>query len=78
MALQNLPGVGELIRHLLVNERKSHEQISVELQRAYPDVRGLSTRSVRRFCASEGVQRTSRLPDDQLDRVIFYCVQSVC
>ena len=59
------------IRHLVV---KSYEQVSEELQRAYPDIRGLSTRIMCRFCSSEGIHRTSRLSSDQLDRV---CVRTV-
>ena len=59
-------------------EQKTHEETCRELKRVYPGVSsGLSTRSVRRFCASEGIHRTSRLTSDQLNRVVSGCVNTV-
>lgn len=77
-ALKNLPGAEDLIRCLVVNDQETYEQVSEELQRVYPDIlRGLSTRSVRRFCYSEGIYRRSRLSNDQLERMVSNCVQRV-
>ena len=73
-----LPGAAELIHHLVVIERKTHEKTSRELQRVYLGVSsGLSTKSTRRFCASEGIHRTSRLTSNQLNRVVLGCVQTI-
>lgn len=71
-----------LIRHLVLIEEKTHEETSIEPKRVYPGVSsGLSTRSVSRsvcrFCASEGIQRMSRLTSDQLNRVVSGCVNEL-
>ena len=76
--LQSLPAAAELIHRLVAIEQKTYQEASTELQRVYPQVTsGLSPRSVRRFCNSEGIQRTSRLTDDQLQRTVLHCVQTV-
>ena len=76
--LGTIPGVARLVHHLVVIKQKTHEETSRELKRIYPGVSsGLSTRSVRRFCASEGIQRTSRLTSDQLNRVVSGSVNTV-
>ena len=54
----------------------TYEVISVSLQRRYPSQRGLSARSVRRFCAEEGIHYRSRLSDGQLDRLVASRVMS--
>ena len=55
--LKNLPGAEDLIRRLVVNDQKTYKQVSEELHRVYPDIRGLSTRSVRRFCSRVFIER---------------------
>ena len=55
----------------------THHSISVALQRRYPNQRGLSSRSVRRFCSREGIHYRSFLSDVNLDRVIQIQVQGV-
>ena len=76
--LQALPGAAELIYRVVVIEQKTYEETSKELQRVFPGASaGLGSRSVRRFCASVGIQRTSRLTHDQLERIILNCIQTV-
>ena len=48
----------------------SHKKISVCLQENNPGVRGLSERSVRRFCSSNNIHRTSRVDDPTLDEAV--------
>lgn len=76
-ALKRLSGVDDLIRHLRLVEGLTYEQISAELKRRYPGVRGLSTRSVRRHCLNESFYRTSRLSNEELDRVIAGSIRRV-
>ena len=38
------------VKDLVVTQQKTHSEVSLLLKEAYPDRRGLSSRSVRRFC----------------------------
>ena len=46
------------------------EVISLSLQRWYPFQSGFSARSMRRFCADEGIHYRSQLNDEQVDRLV--------
>lgn len=73
----------ETIPHILsfvsrrVEERKTHKQISEELNRLYPGIRGLSARSVRRFCDHHDIHSASLLADEDLDRVVSSSIAKV-
>ena len=59
----------------LVYEGKSHEEISEILKATYPSiVRGLSVRSVRRFCSMNSIHCCK---DSRLDEIIKECVSEV-
>ena len=59
----------------LVYEGKSHEEISEILKATYPSiVRGLSVRSVRRFCSMNSIHRCK---DSRLDEIVEECVSEV-
>lgn len=60
-----------------VSRRYTHRQISEEIQRLFPDERGLSEMSVRRYCTERNIHYSSRLNDDQLDDAVRACVQQV-
>ena len=79
MALLNsIPGIEQLLQQKVIVERMSYHAISSELGELYPNIaRGLSPRSVRRFCNQIGVRRTSRLQANELDRVVSTCVSEV-
>ena len=76
--LGSVPGLLTIIRQKVVEERKSYATISEELKRANPGLtRGLSARSVRRFCHEHNIHATSRLPDHDLDRMVASSVAKV-
>ena len=76
--LATIPGVYVLIRKLVVEDRRSHRDTSVELQRRYPMIRrGLSERSIRRYCESHNIHATSRMTDLALDAAVRRCVAKV-
>ncbi len=75
--LERIDGIETFVRQRIETERRSYEYVSKELQEAHPTVRGLSARSVRRFCVEYGIHRTSRLPDHDLDRVVASSVAKV-
>lgn len=69
-ALDSISGIRDLMVQKIIAEKQSYEYVSKELQELYPNVRGLSSRSVRRFCSRHGIHATSHLTDSQLDRVV--------
>lgn len=76
--LKCINGIESLLRMKVENERKSYDTISFELKNEYPDLtRGLSARSIRRFCNDLNIHPTSRLPASQLDRVVSSSVAKV-
>ena len=60
-----------------VEEGQTHNQISQFLQTVLPSQRGLSSRSVRRFCAERGIRYRSGLSDTQLDHIVSSRVSRV-
>lgn len=55
----------------------TYESISMNLRRRNPQQSGYSARSVRRYCADDGVHYRSGLTDSQLDRVVSALIQTV-
>ena len=68
--MEEIQGVEALVRDLIERRRKSHFQVSAELQKMYPGVRGLSAMSVRRYCSKHGIHKTARIDDATLDQLI--------
>ena len=69
-ALERIDGVKDWLAQKIITERRSYAHVSKELQELCPHLRGLSSRSIRRFCSNNGIHATSRLTDSQLDRVV--------
>ena len=63
--------------HLYFEQRQTHEEIAAILQQRHPGVRGLSARSVKRYCQTHKISRRSRLTEAQLDVVVHHAVQRV-
>ena len=68
--LSCIEGLKDDMYRKVVSERKAYDQISRELQHCYPSVRGISARSVRRYCSINGIKRTSRMADHEIERVV--------
>ncbi|XP_062506210.1 uncharacterized protein LOC134196937 [Corticium candelabrum] len=60
-----------------VEEGNSHAVISEELQTMFPGLRGLSERSVRRFCTDRGLGRRCSLTKEELERRVSDAVSEV-
>lgn len=70
-------GVLDLVRRR-VEDGTTHKVIAEELRRLFPGVRrGISPRSVRRFCMKHHLHATSRLPSEALDILVAYGVGMV-
>ena len=57
----------DFVRDLVVTQGKTHSQVSLLLQEAYPGKRGLSSRSVRRFCLKNGIHAQNRRSNEELE-----------
>lgn len=68
--ISNIPGIKDTLYEKIVTRRMTYCQISQELQQLYPNIKGISARSIRRYCSDNGLHRTSRLTDHELDRVV--------
>ena len=58
----------EYVKDLVVTQQKTNSEISLLLKEAYPGRRGLSLRSVRRFCFKNGIHAQSCLSNDELEQ----------
>lgn len=67
----------DLVRDLVEQRSWTLSRVSDYLQHSYPGVRGLSLRSVERFCGTKGIHRTSRLGNDEVDRAVSNAVGMV-
>ena len=75
--MAGLEHLESLIREKVEKERWTHDRLSDFLQRAYPGVRGLSVRSLQRFCSEKGIHKTARISEQELDRVVADAVAKV-
>lgn len=75
--MEMIPNVQSLISKKVTEERKTHKEISDELKQIYPEVSGLSSRSVRRFCNAHDIHSMSLLTDPDLDRVVSSSIAKV-
>ena len=66
-----------IIREKLHSSWAKDSSASNELIRLNPDVKGLSTRSVRQFCEKFGIHASSRLSNSELDRMVSSSVSKV-
>ena len=60
-----------------VSNNCSHATIAMELQQRFPSNRGLSARSVRRYCNVNGICRSSRLTPSEVDDAVETAVSLV-
>ena len=78
MTTLELLSVEDVVARGVIERRKTHKQISDKLKHLYPGVRGLSARSVRRYCAIHDIHSSSRLSSYDLDRVVSSSIGKVC
>ena len=61
----------------MVEEGISHSEISYRLRRRHPGVRGLSERSVRRFCFEHDIHSNSGVSNRELRQIVEAGVREV-
>ena len=77
MAEVVLAGSEEEIRWRVVHRGDSLRSVSRHLQGLFPGIRGLSVKSVRRFCSSRGIHYKSNIGDRELDEFVRLRVRNV-
>ena len=60
-----------------VKNKGTHKEIASDLQQLFPNSRGLSERSVRRFCSLKGIHYASRLSAPEVNEVVESAVSQV-
>ena len=58
----------EYIKDLVITQRKTDSEVSLLLKERFPDKKGFSSRSVRRFCFENGINLRNRLSNDELEQ----------
>ena len=58
----------EYIKDLIITQRKTLSEVSLLLKERFPDKKGFSSRSVRRFCFESGITKLHNcLSNDELE-----------
>ena len=55
----------------------THAQIAEHMKALHPGVRGFSLRSMERFCSLNGIHKSSRPSDEELDDAVIDAVAQV-
>ena len=72
-----LEGLEDYVREKIEKEGMTHFQLSLRLRELYPGVRGLSVRSLERFCACKSIRKPSRPSTQQLDEAVCGAIAQV-
>ena len=76
--LESVPAADSIIRKLVVEEKRSYSDVSTVLKATFPQIaKGFSCRSIRRYCKQENIQKTSRLEQHAVDRLVETSIQKV-
>ena len=60
-----------------IEDGHSHKEIAKNLRQAFPTAKGLSARTVRRFCTKNNFHKTSRISNHALDVLVAYGIGKV-
>ena len=76
MVLSSVISLDEM-KSLVLTKRKTHQEISNILKERHPDMRGLSTMNVRRFCNENGIRTRTTLDDSELEKEVTKSITEV-
>ena len=66
------------VQELVEEQGKTHKEVAAILRQQHPGVKELSERSVRRFCATNGIRRyDSRMTDVDIHNVVTSAIAEV-
>ena len=75
--MADLEDLEDYVREKIEKEGMTHSQLSLHLHELYLEVRGLSVRSLERFCACKSIRKTSRPSTQQLDEAVCGAIAQV-
>lgn len=67
----------DVIREKIEEKRWTHSQLSEFLLSNYPLARGVSVRSIRRFCTLRNIHKTSRPSTNDLNQAVLNAISEV-
>jgi len=76
MALETFVSVDYIIK-LIQDDKKTLREVRQVLEQVFPGTRGISERSVRRFCAKHDIHSTDQISSKDLDSVVSSAVAEV-
>ena len=68
----------DFVRQKITIEGWTHKRVSEYLVDANPLVRGLSERSIHRFCSQKDIHRTQRLGMEEVEGAVRQVISEVC
>lgn len=68
----------EFIENLVCVQKKTHLQVSQILKDHFPDQKGFSERTVRRYCKEHDISERHGIDDNSLDYLVQETVSKVC
>ena len=77
MATRSLDAFEDYIREKIEKQHMTHGKLSEILSARLPGVRGLSIRSIERFCQEKGIHKTSRLSQVEVTQAVGEAVAKV-
>ena len=77
MSVLESTNLGAVVK-LRVEAGATHSRISRELKIIFPNLKGVSPRSIRRYCEKNDIHRTSRLLASSLDTLLLWSIGKVC
>lgn len=75
--MEVLEGLEDYIRCKIEMEQWTHEALSRHLLESYPGQRGLSLRSLERFCSAKGIRKQQKVTGEELDAAVSDAVSKV-
>ena len=65
------------VRRFLIEENNSYEDLLVVIKNRYPNLRGCSLRSVKRFCTNHGIKKRMSVADGTVDIAVQGAISEV-
>ena len=66
------------IRFLVECEHKTHKEVSLIISNQFPGTRGISERSIRRYCCQHDIHRSdSSLSSNEVNSVVLGAIEQV-
>ena len=75
--MASLDSMEAVVREKIERDRWTYQKLSSHLQQLYPGLKGFSVSSLKRFCNSRNIHKTSRLSSAQVDVVVAGSVAKV-